>query len=531
MKPSRLPLASYDAMPDRLPLAPMRSVGRVGSWVGQGGAIAAVVLVAACGSSSSPSNRPTGASSCDTTQDPSTEPCLVTGAYGVFVSPMGSDTTGDGSQAMPYATVGKGLDAAKAAAKEVFVCAGTYGEHVVIDAAHDGVSVYGGFSCADWSYAKTNVAKIAPHDPGPALRVDTLSKGTTVSDLELDSVDAQKPGDSSIATFVNASHNVVFRRVTMKSGNGAAGAAGADGASMSNYDVNLMPSDPRIAGKSAPAQMGAAAQTCSGLCANANGMTSTGGAGANYGSGLPGSNGGPAIPENPPGQTPKHDGAGGAAGICWNTGRGGPGDPGATGAEVQGGIAATSSGSLSSTGWTPTDGQPGHTGGVGQGGGGGGAGCDNGSTAGGGGGGGCGGCGGTGGGGGHGGGSSFALLSVDSPVVLNACTLVAGNGGDGGAGGAGQPGQKGGFGGTVPSGSAGAAGGAGGDGAGGGGGGGGSGGLSIAVAYTGAAPMADGGTHAMVGSAGHGGPGGAGSTSDNMGGPGLDGIAVENKGF
>jgi len=510
-------------------------LGTLAAWLGPGAAIAGVALAAGCGSSSA-TNAPTGddggsdsSSSCDTTQDPSTTPCLVSEAYGVFVSTMGSDATGDGSRAKPYATFGKGLDAAKAAGKQVFVCMGIYPENVTVDAAHDGVSVHGGFSCTDWSYAATNAVKLAPQDPGPAVRVDTLSTGTTITDLEIDSVDAQKAGDSSIAAFVNASHNVVFRRVTMRSGNGAAGAAGADGASMSNYDVSLMPSDPKIAGNGAPTLTGGAAQTCSGLCAN--GMTSTGGAGASYGSGLPGSNGGPSIPENPPGQTPKHDGAGGAAGVCAGTGRGGPGDPGASGAQVQGGIAATSPGALSSTGWTPTDGHPGEVGGVGQGGGGGGAGCDNGATAGGGGGGGCGGCGGTEGGGGHGGGSSFALVSVASPLVLDACTLVAGNGGDGGAGGAGQPGQKGGLGGTIPQGSAGAAGGAGGDGAGGSGGGGGSGGLSIAVAYSGPAPTATNGTRASVGNPGHGGAGGTGTTATNAGGPGLDGIAVENKGF
>jgi hypothetical protein len=518
----------------------MQSVRSVRSWAGLGGATAAVVLAAACGSSSSSSsssssNGPQGddggdvSSPCDTTQDPANEPCLVSGAYGVFVSPSGSDTTGDGSQAMPYATVGKGLDAAKAAGKQVFVCAGTYDEHVVIDAARDGVGVHGGFSCADWSYAKTNVVRVAPHDPGPALRVDALSTGTAVSDLELDAVDAQTPGDSSIAVLVNASHGVVFRRVTMKSGNGADGAAGADGASMSNYDVNLMPSDPKIAGNNATTFTGATAQTCTGLCTNANGLTSMGGAGANYGSRQPGGNGGPAIPENPPGQTPRHDGAGGAPGFGTQFGIAGDGDPGASAADGQGGAAAQSYGTLSSVGWTPSNGQPGVAGGPGQGGGGGGGAYDNGNGVGGGGGG-CGGCGGSAGQGGQGGGGSFALVSVASDVLLDTCTLAAGNGGAGGKGGAGQVGQQGGVGGTSTNPDSGK-GGPGGAGGAGGGGGGGTGGVSIAVAYTASAPSVAHGTSATVGNPGHGGAGGTGTTATNAGAPGLDGVALASKGF
>ncbi len=120
--------------------------------------------------------------SCGATQEPSAAPCTVTEQFGVFVSQAGSDTSGRGTRAMPYATIGKGVSAAKAAGKRVYVCAGTYAEQVTIDAAHDGVNLYGGFSCASWSYATTNTATVAPTAAGfPRFKVTGLTVGTTPS--------------------------------------------------------------------------------------------------------------------------------------------------------------------------------------------------------------------------------------------------------------------------------------------------------------------------------------------------------------
>lgn len=460
-----------------------------------------------------------GTGGCDTTKDPSSASCLVDDAYGVFVSPMGSDTSGDGSKAKPYATIGKGLAAAKVAGKKEFVCAGTYAEHVVVDAAHDGVSMYGGFSCADWSYATTNAVNIAPTDPGPALAVSSLTTGTTIEDIAFQAVDARMAGDSSIAVLADAAQNVVFRRVTMKAGNGATGAAGADGASASNYDVSLSQTDSSIAGHNGSGQTPGGTQTCAGLCAD--NMGSTGGKGGDGDTTSPGNglDGGPPMPPS----GPAHDGAGGIFnGTCNN------GHPGATAGDAQqGGAAASMLGSIGAMGWTPSDGEPGIAGGPGQGGGGGSGGIS--TMNGGGGGGGCGGCGGSGGGGGHGGGASFALLSVNSAVTLDTCVLQAGNGADGGKGGAGQSGQQGGAAGAPATLGIGCPGGLGGTGGGGSGGGGGTGGLSVAIGYTGTAPATTAGTMTSVGQPGHGGPGGAGTNANNGGAKGLDGVAQATK--
>jgi hypothetical protein len=476
------------------------------------------------------STTPDSPPACDPAQDPATTPCLVTETYGVFVSTAGSDTTGDGSRTNPYATVGKGLTAAKAAGKREYVCAGTYAETVTVDAAHDGVNVYGGFACATWTYATSNLVKVAPSAPGVALLVSALTTGMTIEDVTFVAMTAAGAGASSVAVFANGASNVVLRRVKATAGDGAAGASGTSGASASNYNVGLVQSDPTIAGKTAMGEAGGLTQTCAGLCMNST--ASTGGKGGGGDPAAPGNGnaGGPAIPANP---TSFDNGAGGdGAGVMAIGAPCGSGDQGATAADATGGGAATTYGALSATGWTPSAGQAGAVGGPGQGGGGGGGGKN--SATGGGGGGACGGCGGSGGGPGNGGGSSFAILSFNSTVSLDACTLVAGNGKNGGQGGAGQAGQLGGLGGAPAAQGIGCGGGLGGTGGAGSGGGGGTGGLSVAVAYSGTAPTQINGTTTSFGQPGTGGPGGAAgdvATASNAGQKGLDGVAVASQSF
>ena len=96
-------------------------------------------------------------------------------------------------------------------------------------------------------------------------------------------------------------------------------------------------------------------------------------------------------------------------------------------------------GTLTLTGWQPSDGSSGSPGNPGQGGGGGGGGKTLEGAALGGASGGCGGCGGGGGLGGGGGGSSIAIASFESSISIDSCNLSTGIGGQGGqgAGGAG----------------------------------------------------------------------------------------------
>ncbi|MCA9600351.1 MAG: hypothetical protein KC776_43905, partial [Myxococcales bacterium] len=59
---------------------------------------------------------------CDITKSPSEESCLIAEEYGIFVSPSGSDATGDGTEAKPYGTLSKAVSEAASSAKNVYAC-------------------------------------------------------------------------------------------------------------------------------------------------------------------------------------------------------------------------------------------------------------------------------------------------------------------------------------------------------------------------------------------------------------------------
>ena len=84
--------------------------------------------------------------------------------------------------------------------------------------------------------------------------VTGVASGTvTIEDMAFSSPDAIAPGGSSIAALIAASP-VNLRRVTLRAGNGAAGAAGADGISMANY-AGVAPSGGMQLWKSTPSFM------------------------------------------------------------------------------------------------------------------------------------------------------------------------------------------------------------------------------------------------------------------------------------
>ncbi len=449
---------------------------------------------------------PPGDGGCDPTKDPKDEPCLVDGAFGVFVSVTTGHDTATGTKADPLKTIGAGIAKASTGAKRVFVCAGTYNEHVVVGAAQDGIGVYGGFDCTGWKYASTNAVKVTPSTTGYALEVDLLKTGATFEDVEFDSQSATAAGASSVAVFANQSV-VTFRRVVMTAGDGAAGTQGDAGV---NY-VGVQ----AASGDNADGGAGGPRVTCT--CVN--GDQSAGGAGG--GAGPPptaGLSGAPNLDGGKPG-------IGGDIGC----GSGGLGHVGANASDAVAVTGATGSGGLTDHGWSSAAGNAGMTASIAQGGGGGGgnsssqlndAGL---SVSGGGGSGGCGGCGGGGGAPGIGGGSSFALLSFRSTVGVADSQLSSHDGKSGGKGGNGQIGQTGGYAGGEAA--PGCPGGIGGIGGGGGGGSGGSGGVSAAVGYTGNPPTETGTVSKTVGNFGTGGPGGSGGGANNAGGKGKDGVA------
>jgi hypothetical protein len=430
---------------------------------------------------------------CDPTQTPKDAPCIINDAYGVFVAPPasvdggpdgglgGSDDTGDGTMALPFATIGKALQNLNGKSR-VMICSGIYPEGVSIDAAH-AASLYGGLSCAAgvnglaWHYTGA-VAEARPAAADrAALTISGVSGSLAIEDMGFEAPDtqAQDPsgaGLSSIAAWVNDS-TVSFARVVLTAGDGG---KGADGATLVNYD----PSAPV-----APAPVNsidALAQVCPPGAMSPPADSTMGGYGSAGGPmGLPGA----AYPATV-GTAPR-DGLGGVS----NYGDYAfPGDDGADGSPRSAGVASTSFGILSSTAWLPAPGGDGSAGSPGQGGGGGGSLPIPPSTtvfyfggAGG-----TGGCGGGGGGGGKGGGASVALFSIGSMVTLTTCKLVsnqAGDGGDGAVGGRGQAGSLGHA--VLYAGN----GGMGGNGAGGSGGAGGTGGISAGIVYQGSKPVSD----------------------------------------
>jgi len=437
------------------------------------------------------------------TDDPSGDPCVVADGLGIFVSPSGSDTAA-GTKEAPFQTVGHAMDVAETTSKRVYACGTFTQEQLVVGASRDGVTVYGGFSCANWAYSASTQTKMSPVAQGYALAVNGTTTGVTFEDFEFDAQSAPNSPSltpqSSIAVFANGA------RVTVTAGAGQPGAGGAAGGNYSG---------------TAPGGNGPSTITTGGTGGGPNSCgdntSSTGGKGADVGGFATGGSPGP-----------DNSGTSGTS-SCTPGGVGAPGTAATTPAP-----GGTLTGSAGSSGWTAAaSGGNGTNGNIGQGGGGGGS---NGDVHGGpGGGGGAGGCGGGAGLGGTGGGASIGILSYQATVVTTATTIASAAGGPGGSGGLGQAGEAGGSGGAgaqtgdCVAGMGGGAGGIGGAGGGGGGGGGGAGGPSAGIVWKGgSAPSIDGNpvssaaTLAVItlGTQGAGGTGGLGGTGTGAAGAG-----------
>jgi hypothetical protein len=425
------------------------------------------------------------AATCDTTKSPGEESCLVDDQHAVFVNGLAA-TTGTGTKASPYKTIGEAIKAA--GSKLILVCDTTYDERLTVTS---GVKLYGGFACSDWSYETGKRAVVKPTGKGTALEVTGVSASVLIEDMELASADASAAGESSVAAAIATSSDVKLRRVKLVAGKGAAGAAGV----VSPYTY---PAQSALNGGTASGLAGGAVKSC----ACPAGDQSIGGAGGSAPPATKGNDGFPAL----------GGGQGGNPGSCGGGATGKDGSPATPPTPAAG---ASTLGTLTGTTWSPSKAPNASPGGPGQGGGGGAS-----SASGGGGGGGCGGCGGAGGPGGGGGGASIALVAVDSTVSLDAGSeLVTADAGDGGSGAAGQAGQTDvGFGGNP--GAGGCMGGAGGKGADGGAGGGGAGGISVAAVWKGTQPTIDGSAKITLGKKGNKGAGGKAGSND-----GIDGVA------
>ena len=437
---------------------------------------------------------------CNPDVDPKDSPACVADSFGIFVDAANGNDTNAGTKEAPVKTIGAALGKVGSLTR-VYVCEGTYLEDLLLDASHDGVSIYGGWKCSDWSYSG---GKPFVGLTQLAAKLDSLTKPVTLSDLEFDAANGDTTNLTSTAMLVNASGNVTLERVKLKAG---VGHDGTDASAGTNYNTSLLASDPSIKGNDASGSSGGGAKTCTTLCTIA--ATTSGGAG---GAGGLSTQGGSDGTPNLGGLNPQ-DGKGGNKDMgtgCTSGDKGANGDAGAPAASP------TVLGSLDATGWKPSAGSGGELGGIGQGGGGGGGGLDV-AGSGGGGGGGCGGCGGASGGGGTGGGGSVALAVVGSMVTLTSSQLIATTAGRGGNGAAGEAGQGGGNKGALVG--NGCAGGSGGSGGSGGTGAGGAGGISVGILWSGSQPTADSSTTAGITVAGAGGAKGIGGSAGSNDGP------------
>jgi hypothetical protein len=373
---------------------------------------------------------------CDPTSLPGDDACVIADDYGIFVSPDGTDDASCGSSTAPCATITQGMARAKTESKRVYACGdnGDYAESVTVDAALNGLALFGGFRCSDWSYAPSTVrARVFPASEGVAWTVDGVN-GLAVHDFAIESRDATTPGASSIAAVVRNASDVVFKNSTFTAGDGAKGDDGVDGAVGANGPEPTLAQRGVNATCTAPPAIhnGGAWELAQIICGSEGGMGGniTRGTATQTKSGDNGSDGELKTNLVPP------VAGGGGTGSSDPAVAGGDGTAGANGLAGGNGVASAAAGAFTSAGFTPASGLPGTDGFPGQGGGGGGAGASAVSCTGASGGaGGMGGCGGKLGTSGKGGGSSVALLSWSSDVTLEECTLTSASGGNGGRGG------------------------------------------------------------------------------------------------
>ena len=490
--------------------------------------LAALGLAGCAGSSPTPKTQ-----GCDATASPMDTACVVTEDYGVFVDADQGNDHGTGTRGAPFKTLSAAAAAAAKTHKRVYACAGTYPEHLQLDLTDDGLEIYGGFDCATWKpgAGKTTVA---PADAGPALQV-AGTDGLRIEDVDLVAIDGEQQGQGSVGAIVDNALQVRLAGVGITAGAGVDGKNGPPFAVAQAKD-GLPGHDGVAACTTNPNPGGAVVDLDCGTGTTEGGAGGAGGVSSSSSQG--GNNGFPLIIDGNGGQ-----GGSGSSFSCAVGGTGGGGQGGGDGTEGVDGAAGTGLGAIAGDGYHGADGGDGTNGGNGQGGGGGaGAPAPGGAsqlvcssvginTGAGGGSGGTGGCGGLGGAGGQAGGSSIALISLDSGLVLDHCQLTAGTPGNGGSGAAGQihgsGGQRG-EGGPAGSGTDGCPGGNGGQGGNGGAGGGGQGGHSLGIAYYGHAPTL---TSTTVIHASAGGPGGAGGLLGTPGNGGSDGVAADVQRF
>ena len=168
----------------------------------------------------------------ETPCDPSEKP-----GSGLFVSPAGDDTSGDGSAAAPYRSLTRALSSASTAgaASTIYADVGSYPEEVVVPKLTSDVSVRGGWRATGQSWMRacdsgrraltvvrsTTVYGLHALEGGAALTIEDftiLTRATPVAALP------GKVGETAYGVFVRSVNaRLTLRNVEVRAGDGGGG--------------------------------------------------------------------------------------------------------------------------------------------------------------------------------------------------------------------------------------------------------------------------------------------------------------------
>src|SRR5690606_3441382 len=154
---------------------------------------------------------------------PEVDPCAVDPRLAVFVAPSGRDEN-PGTPEEPLRTLQSAADLAAVTGKRVYACVGdapTVGA-LRLTSEHDGLAIYGGFDCDDWSYDRERPSAFVTGET-TALMVDGTD-GLHLENLAFSSPSFPDEGRSSIAAVFNLATRARLVRVRLEAGDGGRGA-------------------------------------------------------------------------------------------------------------------------------------------------------------------------------------------------------------------------------------------------------------------------------------------------------------------